>query len=341
MKFAHLLMLGLGLSLLVNFGVAQSQDKSGHSTAAPSALPVVSPPAVLDGAASATDSIPSGTSITMQNWQLYKQFMPDGMVALFEGKYFWKMPADVEMEVGPTVIHPLPSGYIEATEKFSPQVRLLALPDGELTIENYTAGEPFPNPQEPNKGWKILADLWFRYEPHLVVNTPNNLGFFCTQDSYGSINCQKSLWVYRRLSYNTDPGIPITTPGGEGTFFTEWGMTEEPEQMRYTATLTIAYTDLSKPQALYIFKPALRRAEALSTAARCAANGADLTADDSRFGFNGNIPEFDPALLGEKRILKWISAPTGRVFPTSSICRWDGRSRRGESGRFVMSPCSM
>jgi hypothetical protein len=121
MKFAHLLILGLGLSLLLNFGIAQSQEKSGYSAAAPSALPAVTRPAVLDGAASATDLIPSGTSITMQNWQLYKQFMPDGMVALFEGKYFWKMPADVEMEVGPTVIHPLPSGYIEATEKFSPK----------------------------------------------------------------------------------------------------------------------------------------------------------------------------------------------------------------------------
>ena len=33
-------------------------------------------------------AIPPGTKITMQNWQQYKQFMPEGMVALFEGKYF-------------------------------------------------------------------------------------------------------------------------------------------------------------------------------------------------------------------------------------------------------------
>jgi hypothetical protein len=32
-------------------------------------------------------SIPPGTKITMQNWQQYKQFMPVGMIALFEGKY--------------------------------------------------------------------------------------------------------------------------------------------------------------------------------------------------------------------------------------------------------------
>jgi hypothetical protein len=34
--------------------------------------------------------------------------MPDGMVALFEGKYFWKMPGDVEMDVGPTRRYPMP-----------------------------------------------------------------------------------------------------------------------------------------------------------------------------------------------------------------------------------------
>jgi hypothetical protein len=55
-----------------------------------------------DGSIGAT--LPPGTVITMQNWQRYKQYMPDGMVALFEGEYFWKMPAHVSMEVGPTII---------------------------------------------------------------------------------------------------------------------------------------------------------------------------------------------------------------------------------------------
>jgi hypothetical protein len=70
-----------------------------------------------DGAAANT--IPPGTQITMQNWNQYKQFMPDGMVALFQGTYFWKMPPDVEIDVGPTIIHPLPKGYLNATEKYA------------------------------------------------------------------------------------------------------------------------------------------------------------------------------------------------------------------------------
>ena len=47
--------------------------------------------------------MPVGTKITTANWQQYKQFMPLGMQKLFEGEYYWKMPADVEMDVGPAV----------------------------------------------------------------------------------------------------------------------------------------------------------------------------------------------------------------------------------------------
>jgi hypothetical protein len=68
-----------------------------------------------------------------------------------------------------------------------------------LNIQGYRGGIPFPNPSEPHLGWKILADFWFRYFPHLVVNAPENLGFSCGLDAYGSVNCVKGLWVYRQL----------------------------------------------------------------------------------------------------------------------------------------------
>jgi hypothetical protein len=46
--------------------------------------------------------IPIGTTITMANWQQYQQFMPLGMIKLFEGRYGWKMPSDVQITVGPS-----------------------------------------------------------------------------------------------------------------------------------------------------------------------------------------------------------------------------------------------
>src|SRR5256885_1730459 len=107
----------------------------------------------------AAGSISPGTQITMQNWREYSEFMPDGMRALFEGKYFWKMPADVEMDVGPTTVHPLPKGYLEATERGRGNTAISSLPDGRLNIGGYLGGLPFPDPVEPYVGWKILANF--------------------------------------------------------------------------------------------------------------------------------------------------------------------------------------
>jgi Protein of unknown function (DUF1329) len=266
----------------------------------------------------AGEGLPAGTRITMQNWRQYSQFMPDGMEALFEGKYYWKMPADVELDVGPTVLHPLPRTYLSATEQHRGQTKILTMPDGRLNVDGYEGGIPFPDPAAPDVGWKILANFWFRYIPHLVVNAPDNLGFSCVLDSYGSINCDKGSWVYRQLSFNTDPGVQPAIPGSKGKFYTTWFMIQEPEQRKYTATLTIGYADLAKPEDIYVFLPALRRAQQLSTAARCAASGSDTTPDDGRFGFEGNLPDFDASLRGEKRILSQMDVGTaGAEFPAS------------------------
>jgi hypothetical protein len=81
-------------------------------------------------------TIPIGTKITMRNWQQYRQYMPDGMSALFEGKYFWKMPADVEMNIGPTRAFAPPPGYVLATEKYGGQTQAVVLPDGHHDLKN-------------------------------------------------------------------------------------------------------------------------------------------------------------------------------------------------------------
>jgi hypothetical protein len=62
------------------------------------------------------------------------------------------MPSDVEIDVGPTIIEKLPEGYVKATEEYDHSVRVLHLPNGHNDIMNYVAGEPFPDPKEPDKG---------------------------------------------------------------------------------------------------------------------------------------------------------------------------------------------
>ena len=259
------------------------------------------------------NGIPSGTVITMANWQQYRQYMSDGVQALFEGKYFWKMPTDVEIEVGPTMINRLPKNYMAATEKFAGQVRLRGLPDGGVTLDGYRGGIPFPNPAEPHKGWKILADVWYRYMPHLLVL--DHAGS-CSIDRSHDINCAAGELVYRQMSFNTDPGVPATMPGFENEFWTQWYIVTEPEQMRYTASLTISYTDPSRPEDMYAFIPSLRRYQPVSSLARCAETaGMDFTPEDYRSGFDSNLTQLKVDFLGNKKVLALIVSETPGKYP--------------------------
>jgi hypothetical protein len=260
------------------------------------------------------DSIPPGTTITMQNWQQFQQYMPDGMVALFQGKYYWKMPTDVKMEVGRTIIHPLPKTYMEATEKYSSQVKLVDLPDGALTLSGYQGGIPFPNPADPHQGWKVLANVWYRYLPHLIVDTYGN---GCSLDGNGSVNCEAAQIVNRQLAFNTDPNTPANFGAAGEKFSSEYLMVLEPEQQRYTAQLTISYTDPAKPEDSYVFLPSLRRYQPVSSAARCSPNqGTDSTQEDYRFGFNSNLTELKVDVVAEKKVLALVdSAPPPGEFP--------------------------
>jgi hypothetical protein len=291
-----------------------------------------------DSAKPANDSmatIPPGTTITMANWQQYRQFMPDGIIALFEGSHFWKMPADVELPVGPTVIHQLPRNYLAATENHSNSVRLVELPDGGLSMQGYQGGIPFPNPAEPHKGWKIMTNLWFHYMPHLSVDT---YGAGCGVNAMGGENCFAYQVVSNQLSFNTDPGVPPEIPNSSGKFFTQWFMFLEPEEERYTASLQIDYTDLARAEDFYIFLPALRRSQPLATSGRCAPQGGtDTTAEDFHYGFDSNLTEMDADYVGPKKMLALLdySQPTEKfpggylmplVWPKPSWGRWQVRN---------------
>ncbi len=246
------------------------------------------------------ETIPPGTTITMRNWQNFKQYMPDGMIAMFQGKLAWKMPDDVAMEVGPPVNYPLPKNYLEATEKYASQIKIVELPDGGLTLTGYHGGIPFPNPEEPHKGWKVLANLWYRYMPRLIVDTN---GYTCGMNDMGGSNCISYVFVLRQFAFNTDPGSD-STGAHPDLFFTNWFMLLEPEQQKYTATLTVEYADPARSEDAYVFIPALRRYQALSASARCSeTSGTDATRDDYQFGFDSNITQLKVEYVARRKFL--------------------------------------
>ena len=126
----------------------------------------------------------------------------------------WKMPPDVEMDVGPTTIHPLPKPFWDAVEKYSAQTQFIKLPNGAYKLENYVAGVPFPHPSGPDKGTEIAADVTFRPGGHLYVGMPDSgtPSSFCTMDKFGTKACTRVDYNYRQLAYNWFPVSRIPSP---------------------------------------------------------------------------------------------------------------------------------
>jgi Protein of unknown function (DUF1329) len=282
----------------------------------------------------AQDTIPPGTVINMQNWQQYKAFMPDGVQVLFQGKYFWKFPPDFKMVVGPTHDLPLPAEYLKNTEKYSKQVKIIDLPNGGHSVAGYVAGIPFPNPEEPMKGYKILANVWWDYIPHLQCGYDK----FVLVDRFNSTHEETVLQVYRRTGHMSDPGQPIDDPRTPGIEFTEYLSVLAPEQSKYVAQLSIYYTDPKKTEDLFLFVPALRRSLRLSAAARCSPTvGTDFTQDDARnSNYNGGITRFQAKWLRDGKFLSLQSpdlTKTGDLsqfyrpvfFPMPSVGSWEVR----------------
>jgi hypothetical protein len=253
-------------------------------------------------------AISVGTRITLANWEQYKAFMPEGMIALFSGRYGLKMPTDVEIDVGPPRHIVAPSTFRRATEQHEGQVRVVHLADGHNDIANYVAGEPFPSPARPDKGYEILADLWYTYSPHLAVGMPGQGPWNVTMlDRFGNATSASWAFVYRQLAFNTDPGVEAIDPRAANAFYSQWLMTEEPEQAKYTTDLDILPLDNQREESNYLFIPALRHSMRLSLGARCAPLlGTDWTHDDQKPGFNGGLASFDASYLRDMKMLALV-----------------------------------
>jgi hypothetical protein len=223
--------------------------------------------------------------------------------------------------IGPTIDEQPPAAYIKATEEYSSRVQVEHLANGHNDVINYIGGEPFPIPEEPDKGYKLLADLWFAYTPHIAAGGPQNPLNTCTQDRLGNVNCSKISYVYRQTAYNTDPGAYRDDVAGGSVWYTEWLMIESPEQARYTTQLTLFFKDNQRNQDLYTFVPSLRRSIRGSLASRCSpVAGTDYLQDDYKsVGFNGGIANFDAQFLEHKRLLALTGnyRPLGGDFPSN------------------------
>jgi hypothetical protein len=254
--------------------------------------------------ADSPDTIAPGTKITLQNWQQYKKFMTVLMQAAFSGRYalhFGPEPM-YTLEVGPTTdLPPLPE-VIKNTEKYNGQAKLEKLPSGGYLMTGYKAGVPFPNPQEPNRGVKMLYNTWVTFKPNILHNV--NLGFLV--DRYHNKTTNDVDAAFFRISHLSEPGLPMDMPYANGVFYATRYYVTAPEQSKYTTQITQVYDDPRRLPVNYVFLPSLRRSLRLSAAARCSPIlGTDYIQDDNSW----LPPNFDVKFLGDKKLLTWIGNP--------------------------------
>ncbi len=289
--------------------------------------------------------IQPGTVISNSDWQQYKEEMPYGLQTLFSGKYFWKIPPDAQIPIGKTVILSQPRPYVEAGEKYGAQTAIGVTSAGHRYLKNYQGGIPFPSAftptnNDPQKGYKILADDYLSWVPDHYAQPFDHPGISCTQDRFANMNCTTLVWIYTQVGWNTDPGVPQNYPQAGDAWFTQWFTVVTPEQSKYTTNLTVFYKNPEHEQDDYVFVPSLRRSLRLAVTARCApAAGSDLVLDDYFTpGFNGGLARFDATYLGRRQLMVLegdFTHQTGHIpgdwdmplgFPKPSWGQWQMRN---------------
>jgi hypothetical protein len=200
-----------------------------------------------------------------------------------------------------------PKAYREATEKYSAQVKLSA--DG-LRMENYVAGQPFPNldPKDPQVALKIM----WNYDYNFFVTDDVDLRNFDADTgaiaAHGPMTVERHFLLdhFRRLFWNgrlyVDPKPEKPNPNGyrrqEGLY-----PVLEPFDLKGVGAVGNRYLDPGKQDDSWLYLPSLRRVRRLSTAQRSDALFGQDTDVDSYGGYAGQIGWMTWTYLGEREMI--------------------------------------
>lgn len=245
-----------------------------------------------------------GDVVNVTNLAQYNKLVPPGLE--------WAVRYGLRMKVVEAKRVDFPARYREATEKNSGQVRL---GPGGLTIENYTAGLPFPriDPNEPAVAQKIM---WNYYHNITQIDDVMQRGV----DTYtGPVTVGKPIEVerhilldsYRKLLYTGRLYIEPkpTMPNPEGTRFKEsLHPLLEPFDLKGVGFTSYRYIDPAKQDDSWLYLPQLRRVRRMSTGQRSDALFGQDTDADAFAGYNGHIAWMDFKLLGEQTVLASMHA---------------------------------
>ena len=261
----------------------------------------------LVGGPARADVVP-GDKITDQNLDKAKDLLSPGMEWCV--KHGWPINVVESKRID------TPKAYKEATEKYAGQVKLAA--DG-LSLQNYVAGLPFPNPdpKDPQFAHKVM----WNYDYHFLTTDDVDLRNFDADTGaiadHGPLTVERHFLLdhFRRLFWNgrlyVDP--KPEKPNANG-YRAQQGLYPilEPFDLKGVGALGNRYIDAGKQDDSWLYLPSLRRVRRLSTAQRSDALFGQDTDVDSYGGYAGQVAWMDWKYLGERDLLAMVH---GEHFP--------------------------
>jgi hypothetical protein len=272
------------------------------------AFALAAPVAAQEDAGVSGPSFKEGDVITFDQIDSLKPYLPQEFWANRDFFFYEGM----RLEVGPANSDYTPAPeYIAATEKFKGQARI----GPDESLENYTAGQPFPMDQidckgDPQAGVKIMWNFDYQWEgdgtaTHFFYSYWDRgeqlpLYYEGTSRSIRLSNRVEAEYLdkqdgdlFRKERRKNAFGIEVTAP------FDARGIN----------VMTYRYKSSDAPQAegknddTWVYVPTLRRVRRISTAQRTdAVSGTDFTLDDLR-SFAGIVTQYTWECLGEFDII--------------------------------------
>jgi hypothetical protein len=270
------------------------------------ALGLASPAArAAEDAAAPAPAFKAGDAIGFEDVKKLQPFLPE---EFWNNRDFFFYEG-MRLEIGPLdQDYSQSKEYLAATERYRGQARL----GPDQSLENYTAGQPFPTAEidctgDPAAGTKIMWDFqsgggdgrasffysyWDRGEqlPLYYEGTGQSVKLaHRIEQEYGEQNADLFRGEKRKGAFGAEVDAPFDARG--------------------IALLTYRYKSSDKPRSearnddTWVYVPTLRRVRRISTAQRTdAISGTDFTFDDLR-SFNGIVPQYEWQCLGERKIL--------------------------------------
>jgi hypothetical protein len=260
-----------------------------------------------------------GDIITMDKLESLKPFLPP---AFWSNRDFFFYEG-MQLEIGPFFRdYSPPPAYQAATERFKGQPRI----GPENSLENYTAGQPFPMDEidclgDPQAGTKIIWNFDYQWSGsggaseyyYSYWDRGEELPLFYEGTA-------RSITLAHRVEKDYLDEFEGNLFRGEKRKSAFGIEINQPFDVRGISLMTYRYKSSDKPEAqaknddTWVYVPSLRRVRRISTAQRTdAVSGTDFTFDDLR-SFSGIVPQYEWECLGEIDLIAPMNSKV-RAYP--------------------------